>query len=379
MKIMIFYASYGGGHLSAARSIKQFIEQNYPGCEVEMVDCMKYINTGIEKMTTGAYKIMAKEVPWAWGQIYKLSDKGPIYHISNFNNKVMSIKLNNLFKEHNPDIVISTHPFSTQMTAWLKQLKKTNCKLASVMTDFMPQNQWLVGHKYIDYIFVSNKEMKKKIIEKGISEDKIHVTGIPLSNRFLENFDREKIKQSFKLDLNKRTILFFGGGEFGLGKDKTLRILESFLDNIGDLYQMVIISGKNEKMYERFSNLISEKSQENNVLLLGYTNQVPELMAISDLVVTKPGGLTITESLASGLPIVAINPIPGQEEENAEFLEKAEVAVWLRKHDEPDDQIAVLLSNPDRLYSMKLKSKLMAKKNSTKNICNIILNNYKKG
>lgn len=373
MKILIFYASYGGGHLSAARSIKQCIEQKHKGHEIEMVDCMKYINTGIEKMTTNAYKVMAKEVPWAWGQIYKLSDKGPIYHISNFNNKVMSIKLNNLFKEFQPDIVISTHPFSTQMTAWLKQMKKTSCKLASVMTDFMPQNQWLVGHKYIDCIFVSNKEMKSKIVEKGIDEEKIYVTGIPLSNRFLENFNREEIKKSFNLDLFKKTILFFGGGEFGLGKDKTVKILNSFLDNIGKKYQMVVISGKNEKIHERFSKLVKDKNQEENVLVLGYTNQVPELMSISDLVVTKPGGLTITESLASGLPIVAINPIPGQEEENAEFLEKAGVAKWLRKYDEPDDQIAVLLSDPDRLSAMKLKSKLMAKKNSTKSICKIIL------
>ena len=374
MKILIFYASYGGGHLSAARSIKQYIEQNYPNNEVEMVDCMKYINIGIEKMTTNAYKVMAKDVPWAWGRIYRLSDKGPIYHISNFNNKVMSIKLNNLFRKYKPDIVISTHPFSTQMTAWLKQLKQTNCKLASVMTDFAPQNQWLVGHRYIDYIFVSNKEMKNKIVKKRIPEEKVFVTGIPLSNRFLENFDREKIKKSFDLDLNKRTILFFGGGEFGLGKDKTVKILNSFLDNLDDIYQMVVISGKNKKMFEKFSSLIKDKDMQESVKVFGYTNQVPELMSISDLVVTKPGGLTITESLASGLPIVAINPIPGQEEENAEYLENAGVAVWIRKHEEPEEQIEKLLSNPSELYSMKLKSKLMAKKSSTKNICEVILN-----
>lgn len=373
MRILIFYASYGGGHLSAARSIKQYLEQHYKNAKVEMVDCMKYINTGIEKMTTNAYKMMAKEAPWAWGQIYKLSDKGPIYHISNFNNKVMSIKLNNLFKDFEPDVVISTHPFSTQMTAWLKQLKRTECVLASVMTDFAPQNQWLVGHKYIDHIFVSNKDMKQKIVEKDIDKSKIHVTGIPLSNRFLENFDRDSIKKSFDLDLEKRTILFFGGGEFGLGKNQTVKILNAFLDNIGNTYQMIVISGKNEKIQERFEKLVKEKGQEKNAHVYGYTNQVPELMAISDLVVTKPGGLTITESLASGLPIVAINPIPGQEEENAEFLENAGVAVWLRKHDDPDDQIATLLSNPDRLFEMKVKSKLMAKKNSTKNICKTIL------
>ena len=373
MRIMIFYASYGGGHLSAARSIKQCIEQNYKDCEIEMVDCMKYINVGIEKVTTNAYKVMAKDVPWAWGQIYKLSDKGPIYHISNFNNKVMSIKLNNLFKKFKPDIVISTHPFSTQMTAWLKQLKRTNCKLASVMTDFAPQNQWLVGHKYIDYIFVSNKAMKDKIVEKGVDEKKVYVTGIPLSNRFLENFDREKIKKSFNLSLVKRTILFFGGGEFGLGKDKTIKIFTAFLDNLGKTYQMVVISGKNEKMYEKFSSIVEQRNMQNSVKVYGYTNQVPELMSVSDLVVTKPGGLTITESLASGLPIIAINPIPGQEEENAEFLENAEVAIWLRKHDVPFEKISEILSDPSRLFSMKIKSKLMAKKNSTKNICQIIL------
>lgn len=373
MRIMIFYAAYGGGHLSAARSIKQYIEKNYPNAQIAMIDCMKYINTGIEKMTTNAYKLMAKDVPWAWGKIYKLSDKGPVFHISNFNNKVMSIKLNNLFKEFNPHIVISTHPFSTQMTAWLKQLKQTSCVLASVMTDFAPQNQWLVGHKYIDHIFVSNKEMKYKIAEKEIPEEKIHVTGIPLSNRFLENFDREAIKKSFNLDLNKKTILFFGGGEFGLGKDKTVKILSSFMDNLANTYQMVVISGKNEKMYQQFDFITKAKNKEDVVKVLGYTNQVPELMSISDLVVTKPGGLTTTESLASGLPIVAINPIPGQEEENAEFLEKKGVAIWLRKNEEPDDQIAVLLSNPEKLYSMKIKCKLMAKKNSTKNICETIL------
>lgn len=194
MKILLFYASYGGGHLSAANSIKQYLESTHPDYEIKMVDCMKYINKDMEKFTTDAYKIMAKDVPHAWGALYKLSDKGPIFHISNLNNKMMSVKLVDLFKEFNPDVVISTHPFSTQMTAWLKHQGKTNCKLANIMTDFAPQNQWLVGNKDMDYIFVANEKMKDKIIEKGIPEEKIHATGIPLSNRFLENFNREEIK-----------------------------------------------------------------------------------------------------------------------------------------------------------------------------------------
>ncbi len=374
MKVLIFYAAYGGGHLSAARSIKQYLDENFEDVETELVDCVKYINKGLDKITTLAYKEMAKKAPWAWGEIYNHSQKGTMSHISNGANKVMSIKLYKLFEEFKPDIVISTHPFGSQMTAYLKSKGKTNCILASVMTDFASHDQWLVGHEYIDHIFVSHEGMKKDIISKGIKASKIHATGIPLSNRFLEHFDRKKIKSSFDLDINKKTILFFGGGEFGLGKDKTLKILKAFIDNINDEYQIIAISGKNAKMQEKFTELVGDNP---NVQVYGFTNEVPELMSISDLVVTKPGGLTITESLASGLPIVVINPIPGQEVENAEFLEKKGVAVWIRKTEDPEQAVSELLSNPEQIKHMKIRSKLMAKKHSTEDICKIILENKK--
>lgn len=372
--ILIFYASYGGGHLSAAKSIKQYIDSHYKDCNVKMCDCMKYIDTKLEKITTDAYKTMAKSAPKTWGELYKLTDReGPITQITNTSNKLFAIKLNKLFKEFNPDIVISTHPFSTQMTAELKKLGKTKCTLATIMTDFAPHNQWLVGSDYIDYFFVSHEGMKKKIMQKGIPEEKIFATGIPLSNRFLQHFNREKIKEDLKLDTEKRTILFFGGGEFGLGKDATSKILEEFILNLKNEYQMVVISGKNEKMYEKFSSIVKQKRASKKVQVYTYTNKVPELMSISDLVVTKPGGLTSTESLASGLPMVIINPIPGQEEKNAEYLVSSCVAIWLKNDDNCEKKIKDLLSNPDELKQMKIKSKLMAKKNSTRDICKIVL------
>ena len=202
MKILIFYAAYGGGHLSAAKSIKQYIDDHYKDAETEMVDCIKYINKDIDKLTTLAYKEMAKNAPWAWGKIYNQSQHGAMAHISNGANKLMSIKLHKLFDEFNPDIVISTHPFGSQMTAYLKRKGKTNCILASVMTDFASHDQWLVGNEQIDYFFVSHEGMKKDISKKGIDESKIFATGIPLSNRFLKHFNREEIKKSFDLDLN---------------------------------------------------------------------------------------------------------------------------------------------------------------------------------
>ena len=126
-------------------------------------------------------------------------------------------------------------------------------------------------------------------------------------------------------------------------------------------------------MHNNFINIVEEYKKSETVKVLEYTNKVPELMSISTLVVTKPGGLTTSESLASELPILVINPIPGQEEENAEFLEAHDVAVWLKKDDDPNVVIQNLFKNPEKLKDMKQHTKLLAKKSSTKDICKIIM------
>lgn len=371
-KIMIFYAAFGGGHLSAARSIKEYIEANYTDIEVKLVDCMEYVNKVFNKVTTTAYSEMAKKAPRTWGRVYWKSQKGPLAHISTASNKALSIKLNKLLKDFQPDIIISTHPFATQMCAYLKKLGKLNAKIATVMTDYAPHDQWLVFNHFVDYYFVSHDGMKKELHEKGIPNEKIFATGIPLSNKFLLKYDKSQILESFGLSPNKKTVLFFGGGEFGLGKTQTYKIFKSFLECHENI-QIVAISGRNQKMKENFEDLVEELHKQDNVKILEYTNKVPELMSISDLVVTKPGGLTTTESLASGLPIVVINPIPGQEEENAAYLEENKVAIWIKKDDNVEEILNDLFANPDKMQEMKIRARLIAKKNSTKDICKILL------
>lgn len=289
----------------------------------------------------------------------------------------MAIKLKHLILEKQPDIVISTHPFSSQMVSYLKRKGKVNCTLATIMTDFASHEQWLVGHEYTEFFFVSNDNMEKELSNFGVEKNKIHVTGIPMSDRFFEKFDRNEVCRLFNLATDKPVILFFGGGEFGLGKEKTLQILRSLIIHVPD-HQIVTIAGKNEKLKQKFENLVTELSANNRVKVLGFTDKVPELMSISSLVVTKPGGLTTTESLASHLPILIINPIPGQEEQNAEFLEMHGAGVWLKKHDNPDEVISNLFNSKGKLKEMKENAKKLAKTHSTKNICEIIIGKEKK-
>ena len=372
-KILILYAAYGGGHLSAAKSLKNYIDNNYTDIETTMIDCIKYINKALDKVTTGAYKQMAKKAPWVWKKVYFNSEKGLLGKFSNGTNKLMAKKLFHLFEEHNPDLVISTHPFATQMTSYLKKKQKINCTLATVLTDFAPHDQWLVGNTYGNYFFVSHDGMKNSLINDfNIPSEKIFTTGIPLSEKFLENFNKQEIYDFFELDPSKKTILFFGGGEFGLGKSKTVEILKSLTNYLHE-YQIIAISGRNQKMNDAFKDIANELNNPNGLKIFDFIDKVPEAMKISNLVITKPGGLTVTESLASNLPILIINPIPGQEEQNAEFLVQANVATWLKKSDNTSEVIENLLNSPDKLITMAENTKKLAHLDSTKNICQILL------
>lgn len=371
-KILIFYGSYGGGHLSAAKAIRNYIENNYEDVEVSMIDCIEYINKYVNKVTTEAYKGLAKKAPWAWKQVYKDSKDGALAKISTTSNKMMAHKLGSLISDIEPEIIISTHPFSTQMCGYLKKKEKISCTVATILTDYQIHEQWLEFSQYLDFFFVSNDQMKIDMIEKGVLPEKIYVTGIPVSEKFLENYNREEVCKVFNLDPKNEIVIFFAGGEFGLGRNTTIMMLKALIRLFSKL-QVVAISGRNPKMNEKFKTLVKSTETEERIKILEFTDKVPELMSVSKFIITKPGGLTITESLASKLPILIINPIPGQEEENAEFLEKNGAGIWIKKHDNIARHLKNLYRHPELLQNMKIACENLAKPNSTKNICEFLI------
>lgn len=372
--VLIFYGTYGGGHLSAAKSIKEYIENNYNDVNVEMYDCIEYINKFINKISTWAYAEMAKKAPWAWKHVYSNSQNGALAKISTDSNKVMSRKLNKLIQDFSPDLIISTHPFSSQMCAELKKNEKIDCPIATIMTDFMPHNQWLVGSEYMDFFFVAHDKMRQDLIDYGIDAKKVFATGIPLSGRFLKEYSKEKTLTDLGLDPNKFTILYFAGGEFGLGRNTTFMVLKAIIRLLKNV-QVLAIAGKNKKMQDKFENLVEATESGDRVKVFSFINTVPEFMAASNMVITKPGGLTITESLASHLPIVVINPIPGQEEENAEFLVENNAAIWIKKDDNISRKLKELFRHPEQIEEMKKNATNLAKRNSTADICKTLMEN----
>lgn len=368
-KIIIFYASYGGGHLSAAKSIESVINEKYPNIETKVIDCMKYINKPIEAVTTSAYRHMAKK--GTWGKLYNASQKGFMAHVSQRANIIMSHRMLKLLRAENPDMVISAHPFSSQMCAYLKHKEKVNFPLATIMTDFAPHDQWLVWHENTEYFFVAHDKMKQYLISKGINENKVYALGIPINSKFTKEYNREDTLKEFNLQDNKKTVLFFGGWNSGNAQIRTLQIFDA-IAKTSNKYQVVALSAKNQKLQEGYEKIIKDNNL-NNVTILDYTTKIPELMSVADLVVAKPGGLTTSESLAMNLPMIIINPIAGQEEENAEFLEQKGVGVWIRKDDNIEEKISNLLSDDNKLLKMKNNTNLLAHRYATYEIVKTII------
>ena len=378
MNILLFYASYGSGHLSAATAIEQYIKENYPDAKTLKIDCVEYINKSINKISTSAYKSIILKTPVLWGQVYKLLKNDTILDITQFSNRFMAKKIFTLFEDFEPDLVISCHPLGGQITSFLKSHKKTNCKLATVMTDFASHKQWLIGKDYTDYFFVSNIEMKTSLISEGIYPNKIYVSGIPISPNFYKNYDKENIYKSLNIAKNKKNIIFFGGGSLGLSSSSNIQaILTSLLQATDESHQIIIISGKNQKLYNDFQKTINNTYHKSQIKLIDFTTELPELLPITSFVITKPGGLTITECISTNVPIILINPIPGQEKENAQYIADNKMGIWIKASKPTSEYFQEIFNDTKLIEEIKENQKKYSHINSTKNICNILINENK--
>jgi len=319
MKILILYANIGNGHFKAAESIKKEIEAKYPKAEIVFKDGLELSGGLTNKLMVKGYMGMIKYLPSMWGTIYSKSDtvkKSRLNDFYNMLNKYMTIRLKKMFREVKPDVIIMTHPFISKMATYLKKKGKTNAKIYVVVTDYQVHTFWIGGQEYFDKMFVARDYMKSDCEDYGVLKEKVKLTGIPISTDFKKEFNREEILKSIGLK-NKKTFLFFTGG--GLSPRKAKKIFTELAEYVRD-HQMIVVTGRNEKQKLKFDKLVAKMKNTSNILVLGYTNRVPELMYISECVITKPGGLTLTECMAMGKPMVVINPIPGQEEKNSSFI-----------------------------------------------------------
>ena len=375
MKVLLLYAKVGNGHLKAAESIKAALEEIDKNIEIEYEDGLEYSSALTNKLIIKGYASLARSMPKFYGTIYTRSDKQDMNTVGEINkivNKALTIRLKKMLRIRRPDIIISTHPFVSHMCAYLKRKGKTNAKIISVLTDYGIHNMWLEENKYIDKFMVATSEMKGDCIrEYNVPTSKILVTGIPVSPKFSMTYNKQEILEELGLVEDKTTLLFFAGGGLGLGKSEG--IFEELVNSEYD-FQLIAITGKNEKQKKRFEKIAN--SSDKNIAVLGYTNRVPELMYVSDFVITKPGGLTSTECLAMKRPMIIINPIPGQEEQNSIYFTNNGTALRTYKNEPIEHVLDIAVNNKRRVEQMIEMCGVIGKPNSSMTIAEEIVKLY---
>ncbi len=363
MRILIFTASTGGGHKRAAAALKEYFETRSSEHVVSIVDGIAQTGKFYNTFICGGYTTLAKRMPQFYGKLYRGSDKESM--LNNLCEKINRSKgkyILPVVEEFKPDIIITCHPFISLMLGDLKTKGAFDIPIVSIVTDFQAHHSYYADG--IDHYVVSSQKISDDLRDRfGISQDNIHIYGIPVFQRFMTSPDRSELKRSLGLAKGKKTILFMAGS---FGVSEVLKVYKSIADNAANC-QFVVITGRNTRLYKRFEDYIDSK----NTKLLMFVDNVEDYMHCSDLIITKPGGLTVTESLQCRLPMAIYSAFPGQEADNEAFLIEQGVAVSLG--DKPGKTVADIIGDDNKLAEMSENCKKTLNVNSSEKIYELLL------
>src|SRR5215470_7670041 len=351
-KVLLLSASAGAGHVRAADAIEKAFKQrkDSDSFEVHHFDVLNYTNKLFRHLYSRAYIDLVNKMPEVPGWMYDKLDKP----WKNERRRLALDKLNTrpfvkLLRQYHPDLIVCTHFLPAEIVSWLKAKERLSSRQVIIVTDFDVHAMWLVHH--YEHYFVALEEARVYLEALGIPAEKITVSGIPIDPVFARRKDKQEMRAKHGLAPDRTTILLSSGG-FGVGSVDAL--IASLLP-LRHRAQIVAICGRNEELLQRLSRQAARLQPDAMVLVkpFGYTKEMDELMTASDLVLGKPGGLTTCEALAKGLAFVIVDPIPGQEERNADHLLENGAAIRSNNPATLGYKIEQLLKDPERLERMR--------------------------
>lgn len=365
--ILLMYITQLSGHHSAALAIEKALKMLQPEIKITNINAFNYTNPVSEKIINRLYMNVIKRTPQIWDYLYDNPDiLKKIKKIKETVHKLNSPKLKNLFDKVCPTAVVCTQAFPCGMVADFKVTYNSNIPLIAALTDYVPHSYWI--YDAVSYYISPSSEVTERLMKKGVPPNKIRTFGIPFDPKFNKNISKDDVLKESGLDPNVPTILIMGGGQ-GLGPIKT--IIKS-LEKLERRLQEIIVTGTNIKLYD------SLKKQANNykkkVLVFGYADNVNALMTVADIIITKPGGITTAEALAKNLPMIIINPLPGQEANNTAYLTEQKAAIKIDNPKDINKVISDLIQNPDKIQHLRESAASISKPRASLDIAEFLLN-----
>lgn len=344
-RILIFYVTEGTGHHVAANSIREALLRIQGDLEVRVVDSLAYTNPILAKFIMKTYLGMIRNTPDIWDYLY---DNAKVKHrttrLRNAIHRSNSLKLETLIDKFRPHAIVCTQAFSCGVMSDYKQTAAKKLPLVGVVTDFAAHCYW--ANDQTDLYMVPTQAVKNTLQNLGIPTRRVRITGIPTHPVFSESVEEDEVRKKFGFREDTAKILIMGGSH-GIGPVK--EIIKQ-IDRIPQPLEIIVVTGKNEYLFDRLRDRRRRISHPFHVF--GFVDNVHELMEMADVLISKPGGVSVSEALVKRVPMVICRPIPGQEMKNTEYLLDQNVAV---KAEDPQDVPALieqLLSSPATLERM---------------------------
>ena len=365
--ILVVTASMGSGHNKAANAVAEAIKRKYPVNKINVIDFMSTETAYFNSLVKDIYLKMLDHTPSVYEFFYKFtSDSTKGSTIQSVFAHAMKKDMRELIKKYEADMVICTHPFPCAAASYLKQTGEINIPLITVMTDFCVHQFWL--YKNIDIYFTANDLLKKEMVNQGLLEERIFVTGIPVGYNFRVDYNRDDLLTKFKLEKDKPVALIMGGG-LGLGGVKNaLCQLERLKKDI----QILVITGANVALWSEMNEYAQHSKHK--IFVWGYSHNIQEFMSVATFLISKPGALTISEALTRELPMILHDPIPGPEVDNAKFVSDNGAAIWVKHQDTLDAVVREVLSDATILPKLRNNAKVLKKPYASDNIADVIAN-----
>lgn len=370
-RLLIFTMSTGGGHNEAASNLKkEFAKREY---EVNIVDVLHEMNKIFDTVVINSFNLVTGKFPKLYGKLYDFSNREkPNKLFSESNIKLFSEKILNIITEEQPDLIISTHSLLVNIIGYLKNEVLIDIPFIAIVTDYEAHIAYV--NKNVDAYIAASDYTSFTLMKRGVKSNRIYPYGIPIKEEFLDDEDNE---DNNDIEYNNFQILLMAGS---LG----LKGMNGVLENIIKLnrnFNIVVVCGHNEKLKKSIEIEFKDFIDKGKITVFDFTNNIPTLMDESDLLITKPGGLTISEAIAKGLPMVIPYFIPGQEKENLDYLLSEEIAIYVEDIDTIGETIEFLMDNPPYLKSISERMKNMYDKTCTDNIISLsndLINQYKR-
>jgi len=358
-RVLLLSASSGAGHVRAAQALEKIFRAR-GDCTVEHADAMNYVSTLFQSIYEKAYITMVRRAPGVMGMLYDSTDQ-PWQHESRrlALDRLNTAPMIDLLDEVQPDLCVATHFLPAEIIAWLIAKKKLRARNAIVITDYDVHAMWLC--RTVDRYFVALPEAAEYLARIGVPRDNVRVTGIPVDPVFAQPLERGEARKYLGLDPHATTILVATGG-YGVGP---VEQLVGSLLGLRRPWQIVTITGKGDKVRRKLEGMEADagvlSSDKPRLRVVGFTEEMDRYMAAADLLVGKAGGLTTSEALSRGLPMALIEPIPGQEERNADHLLEAGAAIRCNNLPAAAWKIALLLDDQPRMERMRAAARRMGR------------------